>query len=104
MSYYDQNIHLFYKIIASLYCIEKITSDNVIREQARVFNQNIIEQYQKYIIKKSINTLEFKYSENEITAFSNECYEKIDIIEFAEDLEFGFSDLMKNILKERNNQ
>lgn len=32
MNYYDQNIHLFYKIIASLYRIEKITSDNVVRE------------------------------------------------------------------------
>lgn len=102
MSNYDKNINLFYKVISSLSCIEKITDNDTVKNESKKFNKDIIEQYQNYLKNKDVNKLNFNYSEKDITLFSNDCYDKVDIVEFAEDLEFGFRDLIKNILKERS--
>lgn len=101
ISNFENIINLFRKIIASVACIEKITNDEYIRQTSIKYLEDFINQYDNYQLHKDINKISFKFSEKEIIDFSNECYDKVDIILFAEDLEFGFSELIKKILEER---
>ena len=96
-----QIIDLFRKVIASLACIEKTTNDNNIKQTSREYLSDIINQYDSYQSHKDVNKIEFRYSEKEIVDFSNECYDKVDIFTFAEDVEFGFNELIEKILKGR---
>lgn len=98
---YNQIVDLFRKVIASLVCIEKTTKNNDIKETSSGYLKDIIIQYENYRSTKDLNKIEFKYSEKEIVDFSNECYDKVDIFTFAEDVEFGFSELVMKILKGR---
>lgn len=94
-------INLFRKIITSLTCIRIITADDEIRNATNNFLENIIRQYEQYLLKKDVNILNFEYNELEIVDFCNRCYEKVDIFTFAEDLEYGYIELMRKILDER---
>lgn len=99
--YFEKNIDLFRKIIASLTCIEEKTSDEYTKKTSTIYKKDLIDQYQLYLNHKDVDKINFKYSEKDIVDFSNECYDKIDIFEFAEDLEFGFSELVELVLEER---
>lgn len=99
-----QIIDLFRKVISSLACIEKTTNYNDIKQTSIEYLNDIINQYDSYRSHKDVNKIEFKYSEKEIVDFSNECYDKVDIFTFAEDVEFGFSELIEKILKGRENK
>lgn len=93
---------LFRKVIASLACIEKTTSDAKKKQLSSEYLNDFINQYDKYQSHKNVNKIEFKYSEKEIVDFANECYDKADIVTFAEDVEFGFSELIEKIIEGRN--
>lgn len=101
---YEHIVDLFRKVIASLVCIEKITKNNDIKQTTDKYLKDIIIQYENYRSTKDLNKIEFKYSEKEIVDFSNECYDKVDIFTFAEDVEFGFSEIVKKILKRREDR
>lgn len=101
---YEQIVNLFRKVIASLVCIEKTTKNNNINQTSGKYLKDIIIQYENYRSTKDLNKIEFKYSEKEIVDFSNECYDKVDIFTFAEDVEFGFSELVRKILKRREDK
>lgn len=96
-----QILTLFRKVISSLACIEKTTNDEYIKKVSKEYLSDIINQYDKYYFHQDVNKIEFKYSEKEIVDFSNECYEKVDIVKFAEDMEFGFNELIEKIMEGR---
>lgn len=97
-------IDLFRKTIASLVCIEKFTDNNYLKQTTEEYLIDIISQYASYYSHKDVNKITFKYSEKQIVDFCNECYEEINIMEFAEDLEYGFTKLVEKILEERNDK
>lgn len=99
---FTQIITLFRKVISSLACIEKTTNEEHIKLISKEYLSDIINQYDKYYFHKDVNKIEFKYSEKEIVDFSNECYEKVEIVKFAEDVEFGFNELIEKIAEGRN--
>ena len=98
---YELIIDLFRKVIASLVCIEKTTKQSDIKNTSKKYLNDIIIQYENYRLTTDLNKIEFQYSEKEIVDFVNECYDQVDIFTFAEDVEFGFSDLVENILEGR---
>lgn len=99
-SNFELIIDLFRKVISSLSCIEKKTKDNDTRCICSKYLNDIINQYDNYKMNKNVNKICFKCSEKEVVDFCNDCYEKVDIFEFAEDLEYGFNELIQKILEE----
>ena len=99
--FYINIIESFQKVITSLVCIKAKSSDNNITKKTEEFLNDLIFQYENYQQTRNSNTIFFKYSEKEIVDFCNECYEKSEILIFAEDLEFGFEKLIKLILESR---
>lgn len=98
---FDKIIYLFEKVISSLECIEKTTSDENIKDTSKKYLIDLKNQCEKYQLHKDNNKIEFQFSEKEIVDFSNKCYDKVDIFTFAEDVEFGFSELVEKILEGR---
>ena len=93
-------IDLFRKLIASLSCIEKITTDEKIKNQATKYLIDLTIQYKNFIEFYDIKSLAFKYTEGEIIDFSNMCIEnkENDFVKLGEDIQFAIIDLIK-ILK-----
>lgn len=98
---YKHICNLFRKIITSLVCIIHKTKDEKIKNDANEILQDLINQYDLYVLKLNSNVIGMKYSEKNIVDFACECYDKIEIMNFAEDLEYGFSELIENIVAER---
>lgn len=92
---------LFRKVITSLVCIEYKISNESIKEEIKSILEDFVNQYELYSVKSNSNLIGFKYSEKQITEFANNLYDNIDVFNFAEDLEFGFSELVKYIMLER---
>lgn len=101
---YSEICTLFRKVIASLICIQYNCSDLEVQNDTKCFLENFIEQYDKYSLKLDSNLVEFKYSEKEVVEFACSLYDNVKVVKFAEDLEFGFSELVRNILLERENK
>ena len=83
-------LKLFQKIICSLTCIEKITNNKDIKKTASIYLDDFIQIYIKFKANFNIN---FPFKEQEIIDFCNECYDKVDIFDLAEDLEYGLKEL-----------
>ena len=98
---FEEIIELFRKVIAAAACIEKKTDDEEARRISKEYLEDFINQYDGYQVHKDVNKIGFKFSEKEIVDFASECYDKVDIFLFAEDLEFGFSELVEKILEDR---
>lgn len=98
---FEKTIDLFRKVISALSCIEKLASQQDIKEVANKYAKNLIEQYDKYYLHHNPNKIEFKYSEKEIVDFSNDCYDQLNIFVHAEDLEHGFDELIEKIIEGR---
>lgn len=63
----------------------------------------LIFQYDKFVKRKNVYELGFKYSLDDIEDFMYRCIDlKIDVMRKTEDMFFGFDDLMIVIIKERN--
>lgn len=74
-----------------------------IKQEASKYLKDLIFQYDKYVKHKNVYELELKYSSNYIEDFMYRCIDlKEDVMRKAEDMFFGFSDLMIVIIKERN--
>lgn len=98
---FDEIVNLFRKVIASAVCIEKMTEEEKTRQTSSEHLNDFIDQYNSYQVHEDVNKISFKFSEKEIVDFANKCYDKVDIFLFAEDLEFGFSELVEKILEAR---
>ena len=85
-------ISLYQKIICSLSCIEKITDDKGIQNQCNYFLNKLIPLYTNLILKKEIKALNINV--NEIINFCNNCYDKLNIFDLAEDVEYGIKELI----------
>ena len=88
-------ISLYQKIICSLSCIEKITDDKSIQNQSNYFLNKLIPLYTNLILKKDINSINLNLNINEIVTFCNNCYDKLNIFDLAEDVEYGIKELVE---------
>lgn len=98
---YSEICNLFRKVITALVCIEYNCSDKDVVKETKCFLKNFIKQYEIYSLKLNSNLIDFKYSEKDVVEFACSLYDNVDVFRFAEELEFGFSELVKNILLER---
>ena len=80
-------IDLFRKVITSLACIANVSSNIDIVNEANNYILDFINQYNKYLVNTNKKNIVFKYTEDDI----------VDLILFAEDLQFGIIDLIKLI-------
>ena len=97
---------LFQKTICSLSTIVNMCDDKNIKEEAQKYLIDLIEQYYQHVNYENIYKLHFKYSCADISDFMYECidYQKVDLMWIAEDMFYGFSELMDTILEERKNK
>lgn len=97
---------LFQKTICSLSTIVNMCEDKGIKEEAQKYLIDLIEQYYQHVNYENIYKLHFKYSTDEISDFMYECmdYQKVDLMWIAEDMFYGFAELMDTILEERENK
>ena len=89
-------ISLYQKIICSLSCIEKISDDYTIKKQSKYFLDILIPLYTDFILKKEINSITLDLDIEEIINFCNNCYDKLNIFDLAEDVEYGIKELVKS--------
>lgn len=74
-----------------------------IKQEASKYLKDLIFQYDKYVKHKNVYELELKYSSDYIEDFMYRCIDlKEEVMRKAEDMFFGFGDLMIVIIKERN--
>lgn len=74
-----------------------------IKQEASKYLKDLIFQYDKYVKHKNVYELELKYSSDYIEDFMYRCIDlKEEVMREAEDMFFGFGDLMIVIIKERN--
>lgn len=74
-----------------------------IKQEASKYLKDLIFQYDKYVKHKNVYELEFKYNSDYIEDFMYRCIDlKEGVMRKAEDMFFGFDDLMIAIIKERN--
>lgn len=94
---------LFQKTICSLSTIVNMCDDKNIKDEAQKYLIDLIEQYYQHVNYENIYKLNFKYSCADINEFMYKCidYQKIDLMWIAEDMYYGFAELMDTILKER---
>lgn len=90
-------INLFRKVITSLLCIEKTTTDENLKNEANKYIIDLINQYEKIIESSDIKSIKFKYTEEDLIDFSYRCIEhkEDDLVRFGEDVQFGIIELTK---------
>lgn len=92
-------INLFRKIITSLSCIEKTTTDENLKNEATEYIIDLINQYKMIIESNDIKNIKFKYAEEDLIDFSYRCieYKESDLVKLGEDIQFGIIELTKII-------
>lgn len=90
-------INLLRKIITSLSCIEKTTTDKNLKNEVCEYLIDLINQYKKIIESNDIKGLKFKYTEADLIDFSYRCIEnkENDFVKLGEDIQFGIIELTK---------
>ena len=89
-------INLYRKIICSLLCINKKTSDETVKIKASNYLDQFLEEYEIYLNKGICFFDNYK----EIIDFCNECYGDKDVFDFAEDVEYGLKELYEITINE----
>lgn len=97
----DKIINLYRKIICSLSCMEKKANNSDVTAKINEYLTDFINQYELYKNKRNINSIKFLYDIETLIDFCNECYENVDIFDYAEDVEYGIKELMEIINEER---
>ena len=94
-------INLFRKTITSLSCVERITTDSDLKNEAQKYILDLIKQYKKILETNNTKTIKFKYSEEDLIDFSYKCIEnrKDDLVRLGEDIQFGIIELNKMLDK-----
>ena len=97
-------INLFRKTIASLSCVEKITNDSELKNEATKYLLDLIGQYKMFIETYKIENIKFKYEEEDLIDFSYRCIESLenDLVKLGEDIQFGIIELTKLLKKYEN--
>ena len=90
-------VNLFRKIITSLSCVEKIITDENLKNEACEYLMDLINQYKKIIESDDIKGIKFKYTEEDLIDFSYRCIEnkEDDFVKLGEDIQFGIIELTK---------
>lgn len=89
---HDNNIlNMFRKIICSLLCINKNTKNVNIKMKSSEYLEKYLKEYELCLNKKKYSLVNYE----EIINFCNECYEDIDVFDYAEDVEYGLKELME---------
>jgi hypothetical protein len=90
-------INLLRKIITSLSCIEKTTTDENFKKEACEYLIDLINQYKKVIESNDVKEIKFKYTEEDLIDFSYRCIEnkENDFVKLGEDIQFGIIELTK---------
>lgn len=90
-------LNLFRKIICSLLCISKNTTNNTLKEEATDFLNYYLSQYVLYNDNSS-----YKIENVErIINFCNNCYEDKNVFDYAEDVEYGVIELYEITLNKK---
>ncbi len=84
-------INLYRKIISSLTCIEKRTNNAAIKNKATIYLNKYIDYYEKYLNKKEFQILNI----SDLIDFCNKCYDDADVFDYAEDVEYGAKEFIK---------
>ena len=84
-----KTINLYRKIICSLACIEKKTKIQNTREKTLEFINDFIQKYDSYLNNSEI----IDYDAVDVINFCNNCYEEVEIFDYAEDVEYGVKEL-----------
>ena len=94
---------LFQKTICSLVTIINMCGDEEIKRDAKKYLDDLVGQYYQYVNYGNVYKLNFKYSPADLSDFMYECidYRKVDLMWIAEDMFYGFDELMDAILEER---
>ncbi len=86
----DVNIlNLLRKVICSLLCITKNTSNDYLKTKSSYYLEKYLKQYELYYNKSNFYLDDIE----EIVDFCNECYEDKDVFDYAEDVEYGLKEL-----------
>lgn len=90
-------INLFRKTITSLSCIEKLSNNESMKNEATLYLVDLASKYKEYINTHSIKNIKFNYREEDIIDFSYRCIEdkENDFVRVGEDIQYGFTLLMK---------
>ncbi|MDO5568970.1 MAG: hypothetical protein Q4G04_02500 [bacterium] len=86
-------IGLFRKIICSLICINKKTTNEELKIKSDIYLNEYITKYDKYVNEKTFTNSNFI----DIIDFCNECYSDSIVFDYAEDVEYGVKELQKKI-------
>lgn len=90
-------VDLYRKVICSLACIEKRTSNDLTRNKALSYINQFIDQYDQYLNKKEC----LSYNISDLIDFCNDCYNEVEVFDYAEDVEYGVKELIKKANNER---
>jgi len=90
-------VDLYRKVICSLACIEKRTNNDLIRNKALSYINQFIDQYDQYLNKKEC----LSYNISDLIDFCNDCYNEVEVFDYAEDVEYGVKELIKKANNER---
>ena len=86
----DVNIlNLLRKVICSLLCITKNTSNDYLETKSSYYLEKYLKKYELYNNKSNFYLDDIE----EIVDFCNECYEDKDVFDYAEDVEYGLKEL-----------
>lgn len=90
-------INLFRKTITSLACIEKLSTDEDMRNEANEYLLNLTSQYKEFLNTRSIKNVKFNYTEEDLIDFSYRCIDdkENDFVRLGEDIQYGFIELIK---------
>ncbi len=97
----EKLINLFRKVITSLTCISKLTKNEEIQKQTDFYIMKFIKDYEIYKNSKDSFKIKLDFDGMELIDFCNECYSLVEIVDFAEDVEYGFKEIVELINKER---
>ena len=92
-------LNLYRKIICSLLCIIKNTENPNLKNKTSKYLNKFLKQYELYNNKGTYSLNNY----SEIINFCNECYDDKDIFDYAEDVEYGFKELIEITSNKRKN-
>ena len=98
----EKFINLFRKIITSLVCIEEFSKNEEIKKHTNFYINKFISDYEKYKNTKDSFKIKLDFDGMELIDFCSECYSIVEVVDFTEDVQYGFEELVELVNKERD--